>query len=594
MSETAELIAQLTMPGITLTKTIAAVNALEALVSPSRHVTLGVSANVSVDLMSVYLRKHALLCGTRIDVSMGNHDDPVSDVDQFVRDGIEEMVFLPFFDNLMPAFEKQIELIAPDIITAKEDDLRARLRLVFQKARAMRQVYVCSFHRFLAPIDTGTVDAVGRVLERFNALLRSEAESFTNVRVLDSEAIVNLLGTEASFDTRFYLRGSAPYALAFVNELARRIVSSSRGFNSYFFKALVLDCDNTLWGGIVGEDLIEGIKLDPHSYPGNVYWRAQQDYLALEQQGVLLCLCSKNNPKDVDEVLEKHPFSVLRKQHLAIHRLNWSDKVGNLQAIARDLNIGLDSLVFVDDSDFECSAVRAALPMVRVFQVPKALSDYPRMLRELRELFLAGGISAESRSKTAQYRQRQEAVRASAQFATHEEYLASLDLRVALARNDTARVARISELMLKSNQFNLTTLRQSSAEIEERMNSGSSIVYALNVSDRFGNAGLTGVAIVRYDGAVARLEAFLMSCRVIGRGVELSIWPTLVNDARRRGCSLIEAEYRSTAKNAQVADFYQRVGLPLVSEDNGIKRYRAPLETFSPPTIDWIKVTDED
>ena len=173
MSETAELIAQLTMPGITLTKTIAAVNALEALVSPSRHVTLGVSANVSVDLMSVYLRKHALLCGTRIDVSMGNHDDPVSDVDQFVRDGIEEMVFLPFFDNLMPAFEKQIELIAPDIITAKEDDLRARLRLVFQKARAMRQVYVCSFHRFLAPIDTGTVDAVGRVLERFNALLRS-------------------------------------------------------------------------------------------------------------------------------------------------------------------------------------------------------------------------------------------------------------------------------------------------------------------------------------------------------------------------------------------------------------------------------------
>lgn len=591
MSETNDLLSQLKAPGTTLTKTITAVNALEPLVQPTRQVTLGISSNVSIDLLSVYLRKHALLCGARVDVRLGNHDDPVTDVVQFLDDGIEEMVFLPFFDNLLPSFELQIELLSSDAVRAKEEDLQARCRLVFDRARTMRQIYVCSFHRFAPPIDTGSADSVAKVLERFNALLRAEAESVHNVRIIDSSAIVHLLGTDAAFDPRFYLRSTAPYKPAFVNELARRIVASSRGFNSYFYKALVLDCDNTLWGGIVGEDLIDGIKLDPHSYPGKVYWQAQQEFLALERQGVLLCLCSKNNPEDVNEVLEKHPFVVLKKDHIAVRQVNWTDKVSNLQAIALELNIGLDSLVFVDDSDFECAAVRSALPAVRVFQVPATLSDYPRLLREIRELFLAGGISAQSRSKTSQYRQRQQAVEASAGFASHQQYLAALGLHVHLTRNDAASLTRISELTLKSNQFNLTTLRQSPAEIESRMNNGAGTVYSLNVSDRFGNAGLTGVAIARWDGETARLDAFLMSCRVIGRGVEFCFWPALADDARRQGCRFIEAEYRPTAKNAQVMDFYNRLGLQLVTEDNGVKRYRASLDTFKSPTIDWIKVT---
>ncbi|MGE3853030.1 MAG: HAD-IIIC family phosphatase [Planctomycetota bacterium] len=591
MSEHADLIALLTTPGTTLTRTISAVNALEKLGEPRRRVSIGISSNVSVDLLSVFLRKHALLCGAAADVRMGNHDDPLTDVEQFVQAGVEEMVFLPFFDNLLPAFEQQMELLEPEAVASKEADLRARYRLVFEKARALRQVYACSFHRYTPTVDTGAADTVSRVLDRFNDMLRSEAEAFPNVRIIDTGAIVHLLGAEAAFDARFYLRSTAPFATPFVNELARRIVAGARGFNSYFYKALVLDCDNTLWGGIIGEDLIAGIKLDPHSYPGRVFWQAQQAFLALERQGVLLCLCSKNNTADVDEVLDKHPSTVLRREHIAARQVNWTDKVSNLQAIARELNIGLDSLVFIDDSDFECNAVRSALPAVRVFQVPKTLSDYPRLLGEICELFLAGGISAESRSKTAQYRQRQEAAASSAQFKTNEQYLASLDLRVQLARDDAASLARISELTLKSNQFNLTTLRQSPAEIRQRIDSGSGTVYSLGVSDRFGNAGLTGVVLASWQGETAKIDAFLMSCRVIGRGVEFCFWPALAEDARRHGCRVIEAEYRPTAKNAQVANFYDRLGLPLVAEDNGTRYYRAALDSFTPPPTDWIKVT---
>jgi FkbH-like protein len=592
MSELDALRAQLAAPGTTLTRTLAAVDALEKLLESPRRVRIGISANISVDLLSTYLRKYAVLAGACAEVRMGNHDDALTDVDQFVADGVQHMVLLPFFDNLMPAFERRLELMTEEDVAAKERDLLARWRLVFDKASALRQVYVCSFHRYGDAVDTGAPDPAEAAIERLNALLRNEAAAFPNVRVIDTRAIVHQLGAEACFDRRFYLRSTAPYAQPFANELARRIVAAARGFNGWFYKVLMLDCDNTLWGGIIGEDLLGGIQLDPHSYPGKVYWRVQQEFLSLERQGVLLCLNSKNNAADVDEVLEKHPFTVLRHEHLAARKVNWTDKVSNLRAIAEELNIGLESLVFVDDSDFECEAVRTALPMVKVFQVPKALPEYAGVVHEIRELFLAGGVSAESRSKTAKYRQRQAAIESSTQFATQEEYLASLDMRVRVACDDRANVPRISELTLKSNQFNLTTLRQSPAEIQHRMDAETGTVYSLTVADRFGSAGLTGVALLSWDAEVARLDAFLMSCRVIGRGVEFCFWSRIVADAKRQGCRSFEAEFRPTAKNAQVAEFCERLGLVPSLDTDGVKRYRAALDDLKPPPTDWIKVIE--
>lgn len=592
MSDAPSAHVELSTAGATIARTMAAVATLEGEWKDAKRRVIGISANVSVDLLSLYLRKHGLLAGTVVAPVSGNHDDLLSDVDRFVATRADAMVFLPFFDNLLTNFERQIELLSAAELDAKEDELRGRWRLALERGRPLSRIYVCSLHRYSVLVDTGSPDAVDEMLERLNRALREECAAFSNTRIIETRSIVMGLGASVAFDRRFYLRSTAPYSAAFLDELARRIVSSSRGFGSYFCKALVLDCDNTLWGGIVGEDLLDGIRLDPHSYPGRVYWQAQQHFLSLERQGVLLCLCSKNNPQDVDEVLDKHPFSILRRENLALRKVNWIDKARNIRAIAEELNIGLDSLVFLDDSDFECNAIRAELPMVRVFQVPRNLADYEQTLNHIRELFLAGGVSAESRSKTAQYRQRQEAAEERSRFSTHEEYLASLGLEVALARNDAGNVARISELTLKSNQFNLTTLRQSTADIERRMRSPSDTVYSLTVVDRFGSAGLTGVALLRWVGDSAQVDAFLMSCRVIGRGVEFCFWPQVVADARSRGCHRIEAEYRPTAKNGQVADFYDRLGLRLVSEDNGVKRYRAELDEFTPPPTEWIKINE--
>lgn len=567
-----------------------AVTALEKEEQP-RSIKIGVSSSATVDLLNVYLRKHGLLNGAKIEVVAGNYDDPIGDIALFTQVGVEQIVLLPLFDNLLPSFEAQLESLDPAIIDAKETELRQRYRMVFDKARAVPVIYLGTFHRIGRPADAANRDVVSIVLTRFNAALIEEAAAFANIRIIDTEDIVRTVGQGAAFDARFYFRSKAPYTGVYMNELARRIAATSRGFGAHFYKVLALDCDNTLWGGVIGEDLLSGIKLNRYDYPGNIFWRMQHEFSALERQGILLALVTKNNPADVDEVLQNHPDMVLKESQIVIKKVNWDDKPSNLRALAKELNVGLDSFIFLDDSSFECEAVRQQLPMVKTVQVPATLSDYPRVVAEIKSLFLAGGIAADSKGKTEQYRQRAGAEELKAQFETQEEYLASLELKVELTRNARASAGRISELSQKSNQFNLTTRRYSVVEIEQMMEGVSHAVYSLVVSDKFGNAGLTGVVVMRYEGNTATVENFLMSCRVIGRGVETGIWTRIVADALKRGCTELSAEFISSPKNAQVADFYDRLGMTMTKECDGARQYSIATADFFAPANSWIEMT---
>lgn len=566
-----------------------AVTALEK-EEQQRSVKIGVSSSATVDLLNVYLSKHGLLNGAKIKVVAGNYDDPIGDIALFTQAGVDQIVLLPFFDNLLPSFEAQLESLDPSIINTKEAELRQRYRMVFGKARAVPVIYLGTFHRIGRPAEAANRDVVSIVLTRFNTALLEEAAAFANIRIIDTEDIVRTVGQSAAFDKRFYFRSKAPYTGTYMNELARRIAATSRGFGAHFYKVLALDCDNTLWGGVIGEDLLNGIKLSPYDYPGNIFWRMQQEFAALERQGILLALVTKNNPADVEEVLRKHPDMVLKESQIVAKKVNWEDKPSNLRALAKELNVGLDSFIFLDDSSFECEAVRQQLPMVRTVQVPATLSDYPRVVAEIKSLFLAGGIAVDSKGKTEQYRQRAGAEVLKAQFETQEEYLNSLELKVELTRNARDSAGRISELSQKSNQFNLTTCRYSVVEIEQMMEGESHAVYSLVVSDKFGNAGLTGVAVMRYEGDTATVENFFMSCRVIGRGVETSIWTRIVADALKRGCTQLSAEFIPSPKNAQVTDFYDRLGMTMTKECDGARQYSIATVDFFATANFWIEM----
>ncbi len=554
-----------------------------------RSITIGISSSVTIDLLGVHLRKFGFLAGIRINIVQGNYDDPIGDIDLFMGAGVDHMVLVPFFDNLLPSFEAQLETLSSEAIDAKETELRGRYRIAFEKARGIKSVYLGTFHRFGSASDAGGSDRVTTVLARYNALVREESEVFSNIRLINTEEILRALGQATAFDTRFYFLNKAPYSRAFMNEFSRRVTVTARNFGSYFYKVLVLDCDNTLWGGVIGEDLLKGIKLGPYDYPGNVFWRMQHEISALERNGILLCLCTKNNPADIEEVLLEHPDMVLRDEQIAAKKVNWNDKPSNLRSLALELNVGLDSIVFLDDSAFECEAVRQQLPMVKTVQVPTNLSEYPRVMREIKELFLAGGIATDSRGKTEQYRQRVLSSDFKAQFTSHDDYLASLQIKVELTRNGFGSIARISELSMKSNQFNLTKKRFSVSEIERMMQDQDQAVYSLAVSDKFGSAGLTGVVVLRYENEKAFVENFFMSCRVIGRGVEFAIWARIVADAVRRKCSQLYSEFIPSEKNDQVADFYDRLGMSLLTEADGrVRRYGIAMHSFIIPETSWI------
>ena len=591
MSEENADLAVLNRAESTLFQVMQAVANLEK-ARPVRTLSIGLSSSATIELLGLYLRKHGLFADTRINIHQGNYDDPIGDVDLFLRAGVDSMVLLPFFDNLLPSFEAQLESLAPDALAAKELEMRGRYRIAFEKAESLSMIFLGSFHRMGSVADVSATDPVAVALERFNQALREEAAIFPNIRMIDTGEVVRAVGQAAAFDTRFYFRNKAPYSGVFLNELARRVALSSRGFGTYFFKVLVLDCDNTLWGGVIGEDLLGGIKLGPFDYPGNIFWRMQHEFAALERNGILLCLCSKNNPADVEEVIQKHPDMVLRGTQIVIKKVNWNDKPDNLRELANELNVGLDSMVFLDDSSFECEAVRQQLPMVKTVQVPVTLSDYPRVVREIKELFLAGGISGDSRGKTEQYRQRAGAEEIKEQFESQDAYLASLEIKVEITLNARASIARISELSMKSNQFNLTTRRYSIAKVTHMMQAPEYAVYSLVVADKFGNAGLIGVVVMRYADGVAEVDNFFMSCRVIGRGVEMGMWTRIVAEAADRGCNELSAEFIPSAKNVQVADFYDRLGLTLIAEvSDGIRRYSTTASTFAPPETSWIEVT---
>lgn len=589
----ASALATLARADAPMVEVLQALKTLDASNAGFRTLKVGIAANVTVDLLGTYLRRHAYAAGVRLQVAKGNYDDLVGDAQGHAAAGVDLLVIMPFFDNLQPGWETQLETLDAGTRIAAQADYLNRLELALQAAKAVPQVLLFGGHLMHPAVGARSVQQAA--LDAFNDGLADVAARHPQVRLVQTAGLLARFGAARAFDARFYFRAKAPYAAGFVDQLALAAAAATRRFGTQFHKVLVLDCDNSLWGGIVGEDGLDGIQLDRYSYPGNIFWTVQQQFKALEAQGVLLCLNSKNNPADVDEVLAKHPQMVLRDAQLVAKKVNWTDKSSNLRALAAELNLGLDSFVFIDDSTFEIEAVREQLPQVRVFQVPKALQDYPALVRdEIAPLFTAGGVSAESRGKTEQYRALAQAAEARAGFASQEDYLRSLGLAVTLKRNDQAQLPRITELMAKSNQFNLTTERLQAGDLATLMARPDATVYSFAVSDRLADHGLTGVLITEADAEDAgatRVHSFLMSCRVIGRGIEFAVWRAVVADALAHGKQRLRAAYRPTAKNAQVADFYDRLGLQLSSEAaDGSRFYTAELATVQLAESAWVEL----
>ena len=377
---------------------------------------------------------------------------------------------------------------------------------------------------------------------------------------------------------------------SFLPILAKQYLVFIQALKGLVRKCLVLDLDGTLWGGVVGEDGPEGIRLARYGQ-GSEYRDFQEAILALHERGVILAINSKNNPDDALNVLRNHPAMVLREQHFASIRINWDDKVSNLRSIAQDINIGLDSLVFVDDSPMERQWVGQELPEVHVFDLPSAPTLYAKALSECTE-FETFSVTREDRLRAATYASESARRKLQAAAGGFENFLASLRIILSIRIATPEDFVRVGQLTRKTNQFNMTTRRFPDAEISELGARDEALIYVLNVRDVFGDYGLVGVLILRKEQAINKIETLLVSCRALGRGIEQAFVVNVLLSLKSTGISEVYGEYIPTSKNGQAASFYKDLGFECVSEKQGTTLWRLCLSRWNPSdskwyTIDW-------
>lgn len=436
--------------------------------------------------------------------------------------------------------------------------------------------FCISTGRWLSFADLTHASSLRSLEIRLNDRLIELARIRSNLLLIDMELLFRRNGEQASLSNAFWYIGRIRYSNQMLRALATHIHQAVSAYANRSRKVLVLDLDKTLWGGIVGEEGALGIELSEEG-KGRCHRDFQRALKALSKTGVLLAIASKNNPGDLDEVFEKNPMMVLRREDFSCIRANWKPKPQNIVEIAESLNLGTDSFVFIDDNPVEREMVAASLPEVAVPAFPARVEDLSTWL--LHEIVPAHfgrvHVSAEDANKTEQYRAREDR-RQLAVTLNFEEFLADLKVECQIHVDPIDQVARIAQMTQKTNQFNLTTRRYQIPEIESFVKDPDYAVALIDYRDRFGTEGAVGLAILDYRRFC--IDTLLISCRVIGRRVEDRLLEKACELFSARNCSSIIGEFIPTSKNQQTRHFYDSHGFVLLSEDSeGRRTYEKEL-----------------
>ncbi|TWB28676.1 HAD superfamily phosphatase (TIGR01681 family)/FkbH-like protein [Nitrospirillum viridazoti] len=412
-----------------------------------------------------------------------------------------------------------------------------------------------------------------------NDRLRAIADE-EGVEILAVDAHVAEHGLGAWHSEALWHRSKQEVALTaapLYGDLVARLVAAKQGRS---FKCLALDLDNTLWGGVIGDDGLEGITLGQGSALGEAYVAFQAYARDLSRRGVILAVCSKNDEKNAREPFERHPDMILRSQDISCFVANWTDKATNLRHIAKELNIGIDSIVFVDDNPFERNLVRQELPMVAVPEVSDDPTFFPRILAAA-GYFEGLAVTEDDLARTTQYAGNQQRESFRSQATDMASYLAGLEMRLISRDFDRIGLQRIVQLINKTNQFNLTTRRYTDAQVQGVMEDGNAVGLQLRLTDRFGDNGIIGIVIGRLEETDFIIDTWLMSCRVLGRQVEVTTLNVIAERARALGARRLVGEYIATAKNGMVREHYQNLGFTVVHSDELGSRSELDIEGFS-------------
>lgn len=560
-----------------------------------RNINVAFLSTFTSELLRPYLAVESALRG----VSVNLHFSPFDQIEQQVLDhssllykfNPDVVIIAMRIEDIAPALFHRFLLLAPDEMEIVLSDVEKRIKKLVDRLRYLTTAKVFVFN-FPEPVSlaAGIADSAlersqSQTIYRANERVARICWESPDTYVFDCARVAHEVGLRHWFDAKLWYMARIPYSATAQREIGRHLARCLRASCFPSAKCLVVDLDNTLWKGVLGEEGLGGIGLG-ENYPGSIYKEFQRTLLSLRDRGILLAIASKNNEDDVLEVFERHPDCVLRIEDFATHQIHWKDKATSLVAIARELRIGTDALVFFDDSPVEREWIRAKMPEVKVIDVPNDPSRFTFALAES-GVFDSLQTSTEDRKRAEMYQGEKKRQQIQKHSTSLEDFLEQLEIVATIGYANKETVPRMVQLIAKTNQFNLTTRRHGAARLQDMMQSGAVALW-LRVTDRFGDNGLVGAAIaVPGPSGVWTIDTFLLSCRVIGRQVENVLLRALSRGVRTNGGRTLVGEYVPTAKNSLVAQFYPNHGFdPVGDSGENWKRDLLVGEIASPKFIE--------
>lgn len=548
---------------------------------------VSVLSNVTINSIKEILEYSLRTNQINPSVELGNYDNIIQDSSKCK----DSNLVIVFFDmlNIVDSVSTFFEDLNDDLYNNLKNRIYSEIDIILDNLKECQSVIFNTFssNYFISHYSQNST-LEGLVVE-LNDYLNQRKR--INVSLLNIDKIFSKIGINQSIDFRLYNSSKAPYTLSFFKNYVSAIEPIILKNTGKLKKAIVFDCDNTLWNGIIGEDGIDKIEMSASSHIGRFYNKVQQMAVYLSRHGIIVCVCSKNNELDVNEVLLNHPDILLKDEYIALKKINWEDKATNLIAIASELNIGLDSIVFVDDSSFEINLIKEQIPEIVSLQVPVTLHAYPDFLLQNIYKYFNLSLNSEDAKRTEIYKQQFEREREKKTHKSIDEYLSSLNITLTIYKDDIIQIPRISQLTQKTNQFNITTKRYTESQIANMMSESNEHVFAVSVEDKFGDNGLTAVCIIKTDFQDKRncnIDTFLMSCRIIGRNIEFALFDYIMNWLVSHNYATVTAEYILTKKNEQVQNFYSSMGFVLIRDEEGASFYCLELSKYQAKNISYI------
>lgn len=412
-------------------------------------------------------------------------------------------------------------------------------------------------------------------IKKLNYLLNEYSSSAKNVFIVDLSSLAVKYGYDFILNEKYFYSAKMALSIEILPYAAKAVVDVIKAISGSIKKCVILDLDNTLWGGVIGDDGLGGIQIGELG-AGHAFSDFQAYFLELRKRGIILSVCSKNNEDTAKEPFNSHPEMVLKLSDIAVFVANWEDKASNIKYIKETLNLGYDSFVFIDDNPFERNLVKSVLPEVTVPDMPEDPALYLSYIRSL-NLFETASYSSEDIGRTEQYQAEIGRKSLEASYSNIDDYLQSLEMQAEAKAFDEFHYSRIAQLTQRSNQFNLRTIRYTEADIEKISKDNNYLTIYFTLKDKFGDHGLISVVIMKkIDNETLFIDTWLMSCRVLKRGMEEFIVNTIIDTARKNGYKTVQGEYIKTPKNAMVEKIYEKLGF----KDNGSNIYTADVNTF--------------